>query len=249
MIILKTAEEIGKIATASKYAMEILISLGRLVKGGVKTIDLEVECEDTIKKIGKIKPAFKGYNGFPYCLCVSVNDEVVHGMPGNRLLKDGDVASLDFGVLFEGFYGDAAVTYRVGDVGKKAEKLLAVTEESLYEGIKEAREGNRLHDISYAIQSLVEGAGFSVVREFVGHGIGRSLHEEPQIPNYGEKGTGIRLKKGMVFAIEPMVNMGRSDVMIADNGWTAVTKDGSLSAHFEHTIAITENGADILSRL
>jgi methionyl aminopeptidase len=223
--------------------------LGSLIKGGIKTIDLEDECEENIKKVGKIKPAFKGYNGFPYCLCVSVNDEVVHGMPGNRVLKDGDIVSLDFGILYDGFYGDAALTYKVGDIAKKTEKLLAVTEESLYEGIREAKEGNRLHDISHAIQACVEKAGFSVVREFVGHGIGRSLHEEPQIPNYGEKGTGIRLKKGMVFAIEPMVNMGKSDVMIKNNGWTAVTKDGSLSAHFEHTIAITENGADILSRL
>jgi methionyl aminopeptidase len=249
MIILKTVEEIQKIGTASKYVMEILLHLGRLIKGGIKTIDLEAECEDKIKKIGKIKPAFKGYNGFPYCLCVSVNDEVVHGMPGNRVLKDGDIVSIDFGILYDGFYGDAALTYKVGDIGEKTEKLLTVTEESLYEGIREAKEGNRLHDISNAVQSYVEKAGFSVVREFVGHGIGRSLHEEPQIPNYGEKGTGIRLKKGMVFAVEPMVNMGTSDVMIKDNGWTAVTKDGSLSAHFEHTIAITENGADILSRL
>ncbi len=170
-------------------------------------------------------------------------------MPGNRVLKDGDIVSIDFGILYDGFYGDAALTYKVGDIAKKTEKLLSVTEDSLYDGIREAKEGNRLHDISHAIQSYVEKAGFSVVREFVGHGIGRSLHEEPQIPNYGEKGTGIRLKKGMVFAIEPMVNMGKSDVMIKDNGWTAVTKDGSLSAHFEHTIAITENGADILSRL
>jgi methionyl aminopeptidase len=249
MIILKTAEEIEKIRTAGKYAMEILLHLGKLIKGGMKTLDLEAECEDRIKKIGKIKPAFKGYNGFPYCLCVSVNEEVVHGMPGSRALKDGDIVSLDFGILYDGFYGDAAITYKVGDIGKKTEKLLAVTEESLYEGIAMAKEGNRLHDISNAIQSWVEKAGFSVVREFVGHGIGRSLHEEPQIPNYGEKGTGIRLKKGMVFAIEPMVNMGQSEVMIKDNGWTAVTKDGSLSAHFEHTIAITDNGADILSRL
>jgi len=249
MIILKTAEEIEKIRTASKYAMEILIHLGKLIKGGMKTIELEAECENRIKKTGNIKPAFKGYNGFPYCLCVSVNDEVVHGMPGNRILKDGDIVSIDFGIVYDGFYGDAALTYNVGDVGKKAEKLLKVTSESLYEGIGEAKEGNRLHDISHAIQTCVERAGFSVVREFVGHGIGRSLHEEPQIPNYGEKGTGIRLKKGMVFAIEPMVNMGECDVVIKENGWTAITKDGSLSAHFEHTIAITENGADILSRI
>jgi len=249
MIILKTEEEIEKIRTASRYAMEILLHLGSIVKRGIRTIDIEAECEDRIRRVGKIKPAFKGYNGFPYCLCVSVNEEVVHGMPGSRILKDGDIVSLDFGILYEGFYGDAAVTYKMGDIGKKAEKLLAVTEEALYEGIGEAREGNRLHDISHAVQRCVEKEGFSVVREFVGHGIGRNLHEEPQIPNYGEKGTGIRLKRGMVFAIEPMVNMGKSEVVIKDNGWTAVTKDGSLSAHFEHTIAITENGAEILSRL
>lgn len=249
MIILKTAEEIEKIRTAGRYAMGILLHLGKMIKVGVKTIELETECEDRIRKSGNIKPAFKGYNGYPFCLCVSVNDEVVHGMPGNRFLKDGDIVSIDFGTVYDGYYGDAALTYSVGDINKKTEKLLSVTEESLYEGIGEAKEGNRLHDISNAIQACVEKAGFSVVREFVGHGIGRSLHEEPQIPNYGEKGTGIRLKKGMVFAIEPMVNMGKSDVMIKENGWTAITKDGSLSAHFEHTIAITENGAEILSRL
>jgi methionyl aminopeptidase len=249
MIILKTKDEIEKIRVASRYAMEILRYLGKSVREGVKTIDLETECRDRISRIGHIKPAFKGYNGFPYCLCVSVNEEVVHGMPGDRLLKEGDIVSLDFGTLYEGYYGDAAITYGVGQISKDKEKLLEVTEEALYEGIKEAREGNRLHDISHAVQSRVESAGFSVVREFVGHGIGRSLHEEPQIPNYGIKGTGIRLKKGMVFAIEPMVNVGMSDVVIRENGWTAVTKDDSLSAHFEHTVAITENGADILSRL
>lgn len=249
MILLKSAEDIEKIRVASRHAMEVLLYLGTFIKSGIKTLDLEKVCEEKVRRIGNVKAAFKGYNGFPYCLCVSVNDEVVHGMPGERTLKDGDIVSLDFGIVYDGFYGDAAITYPVGGIGKKAEELLRVTEDALYKGIAEAREGNRLHDISQAIQSRVEGAGFSVVREFVGHGIGRSLHEDPQVPNYGEKGTGIRLKRGMVIAIEPMVNMGRSDVTIRDNGWTAVTRDGSLSAHFEHTVAVTENGADILSRL
>ena len=249
MIILKNREEIEKIRKACRYAKEVLLYLNKYIKEGVKTKELEEACLDKISSIGNIKPAFKGYNGFPYCLCVSVNDEVVHGMPGEYVLTEGDVVSLDFGILYDGFYGDTALTYKVGEITKKAERLLSVTESSLYKGIEEAKEGNRLHDISNAIQSYVEGSGFSVVRDFVGHGIGRSLHEEPQIPNFGEKGTGIRLKKGMVLAIEPMVNMGQSEVMIKRNGWTAVTKDGSLSAHFEHTVAITDNGPEILSKL
>jgi methionyl aminopeptidase len=196
-----------------------------------------------------MKPAFKGYNGFPYCLCISVNDEVVHGMPGDRILREGDIVSLDFGTFYDGYYGDVAMTYGVGTISKNAQKLLAVTESALYRGIEEAKEGNRLHDISHAVQTYVEGAGFSVVRDFVGHGIGSDLHEEPQLPNYGEKGTGIRLKTGMTLAIEPMVNMGRSEIFIKANGWTAVTKDSSLSAHFEHTVAITDNGPEILSKI
>ncbi|OPY78513.1 MAG: Methionine aminopeptidase 1 [Syntrophorhabdus sp. PtaU1.Bin058] len=249
MIILKSREEIEKIRVASKYAIEILIYLGQFVREGLKTIELERLCEEKIRKIGHVKPAFKGYNGYPYCLCVSVNDEVVHGMPGERILKDNDIVSLDFGTRYDGFCGDAAITYGIGSIPKRTEKLLAVTEGALYKGIDETKAGKRLHDISHAIQSHVEGAGFSVVREFVGHGIGRNLHEEPQIPNYGEKGTGIRLKTGMVLAIEPMVNMEKGDVVIRENGWTAATKDGSLSAHFEHTVAITEKGTEILSVL
>ncbi len=232
---------------AGKWAMEILLYLKDFVKEGIKTIELEMLCEERIKKIGNIKAAFKGYNQFPYCLCVSINDEVVHGMPSERVLKDGDIVSLDFGTLFDSYYGDAAMTYGVGTISKNAQELLTVTESALYKGIEEAKEGNRLYDISHAVQSCVEGAGFSVVRDFVGHGIGRGLHEEPQLPNYGEKGTGTRLKPGMTLAIEPMVNMGGSEVYIKANRWTAVTKDGSLSAHFEHTIAITDNGPEILS--
>jgi methionyl aminopeptidase len=249
MILLKSTAEIEKIRTASRYAMETLLYLKGFIKDGVKTVDLEALCEGRIKKIGDVRPAFKGYNGFPYCLCVSVNEEVVHGMPDERLLKKGDIVSLDFGILYQGFYGDAALSCGIGDMPGTSAKLLAVTEESLYKGIGEAREGNRLHDISHAIQACVEDEGFSVVREFVGHGIGRDLHEDPQVPNFGEKGTGVRLKRGMVLAIEPMVNAGKSEVVIKQNGWTAVTTDGSLSAHFEHTIAITANGPDILSKL
>ncbi len=234
---------------ASSRAMEILLSLKAFVKPGVRTMDLETVCEEKIKEAGSFKAAFKGYNGFPYCLCISVNDEVVHGMPSDRQLKESDIVSIDFGLLYEGYYGDVAMTYAVGDISKTTQKLLTVTEEALYRGIDEAREGNRLHDISHAIQEHVEAFRFSVVREFVGHGIGRSLHEDPQLPNYGTKGTGIRLKPGMVFAIEPMVNMGNSDVYIKQNGWTAATKDGSLSAHFEHTVAVTNNGPVILSKV
>lgn len=238
-----------KIRIASRKAMETLLYIKDFVKPGVKTIELEMICEDKIKQAGNMKPAFKGYNGFPYCLCISINDEVVHGMPSQRPLKESDIVSIDFGLLYEGYYGDVARTFAVGGIPKSTHKLLEVTEDALHRGIEEAREGNRLHDISHAIQDRVEKAGFSVVREFVGHGIGRSLHEEPQVPNYGEKGTGLRLKAGMVFAIEPMVNMGKSDVYIGQNGWTAATKDGSLSAHFEHTVAVTDNGPVILSKI
>ncbi|HOC46466.1 MAG: type I methionyl aminopeptidase [Syntrophorhabdaceae bacterium] len=249
MIFLKTSEEIEKMRIASSQAMEILLSIRNIVKPGIKTMDLETVCEEKIKEAGNFKAAFKGYNGFPYCLCISVNDEVVHGMPSERQLKENDIVSIDFGLLYEGYYGDVAMTYAVGDISKAAQKLLDVTEEALYRGIAEAREGNRLYDISHAIQEHVEASRFSVVREFVGHGIGRSLHEDPQLPNYGTKGTGIRLKPGMVFAIEPMVNMGNSDIYIKENGWTAATKDGSLSAHFEHTVAVTNNGPVVLSRV
>jgi methionyl aminopeptidase len=249
MILLKGTEEIQKIGTASRYAREILCYLVGYIKEGARTIDLEGLCENRLKEMGNLRAAFKGYNGYPYCLCVSTNSEVVHGMPGERVLKEGDIVSLDFGVLYDGHYGDVAMTVGVGKISAKAEKLLTVTERSLHKGIEEAREGNRLYDISYAVQSEVEQGGFSVVRDFVGHGIGRNLHEDPQVPNYGERGKGVRLRKGMVLAIEPMVNMGKSDVVISDNGWTAVTRDGSLSAHFEHTVAITEDGPEILSRL
>lgn len=249
MIILKNREEIEKIRTASRYALEILFGLEACVGEGIRTAELEVYCEEKIRKIGNVEAAFKGYNGYPYCLCVSVNEEVVHGMPSDRVLKTGDIVSLDVGVKYDGFYGDVAITYPVGSIAESAKRLLDVTETALHKAIDQACVGNRLHDVSYAVQSFVEANGFSVVREFVGHGIGRSLHEEPQVPNFGTRGTGVRLKEGMVLAIEPMINEGGSDIMIRENGWTAATRDGKLSAHFEHTVAITNKGAEILSAL
>jgi methionyl aminopeptidase len=195
------------------------------------------------------RPAFKGYRGYPYSLCTSVNSEVVHGMPSERELKEGDIVSLDFGILNDGYYGDAAVTVPVGEITPGARKLLKITEEALYRGIAEVKAGNRIGDISSAIQGHVEAAGYSVVRDLVGHGIGKSLHEDPQVPNYGSGGRGIELKPGMVFAIEPMVNEGAYRVEVLRDGWTVVTADGRLSAHFEHSVAITENGPVILSRI
>jgi methionyl aminopeptidase len=249
MIILKSREEIEKIRTASRYALEILFGLKDYIEDGVTTSELEAHCEEKVRRIGNIEAAFKGYNGYPYCLCVSVNEEVVHGMPSERVLKTGDIVSLDMGVRYDGFYGDVAVTYPVGEIGDNAKRLLDVTRAALHKAIDQACVGKRLHDISCAVQSFVEANGFSVVREFVGHGIGRSLHEEPQVPNFGTKGTGVRLKEGMVLAIEPMINEGGSDIMIRENGWTAATRDGKLSAHFEHTVAITDAGAEVLSAL
>ncbi len=249
MIVLKNKEEIGKMRKAGRFAMEVLTALKDYVKADIKTSELEAACEEMLSSRPDMKAAFKGYNGFPYCLCVSVNDEVVHGMPSDRVLAEGDIVSLDFGAIYKGFYGDAAVTYPVGKVSEDARRLMKATEESLHKGIEEVREGNRLHDVSHAIQAYVEAEGFSVVRDFVGHGIGRYLHEEPQIPNFGVSGTGIRLRKGMVLAIEPMINAGGSDIVIRENGWTAATRDGKISAHFEHTVALTEKGAEILSTL
>jgi len=196
-----------------------------------------------------VQPAFKGYRGYPRSICVSVNEEVVHGIPGPRRLKAGDLVSLDFGVKYDGYYGDAAITVGVGEVGEKARALMAATEKSLYAGIAEVKAGKRLSDISHAVQTVVEGAGFVVIREFVGHGIGRSLHEDPQIPNFGPPDRGPTLQVGMTLAIEPMTSMGSWQVRILQDGWTAVTQDGSCAAHFEHSVALTENGVLIMSRL
>ena len=248
MVILRRPDEIEKLRTSNRIVAEILVALKDMIRPGITTIDLNRYSDELAAKRGAT-PAFKGYMGYPYSLCVSVNEEVVHGLPGERVLNAGDIVSLDFGVFFQGYCGDAAITVAVGQVSENAAKLMKVTEEGLYDGIKEAKTGKRLGDISAAVQARVESHGFSVVRDFVGHGIGRSLHEDPQIPNYGAKGRGIELKAGMVFAIEPMVNEGTHKVKVLADGWTVTTEDGKLSAHFEHSVVITENGPAILSIL
>jgi methionyl aminopeptidase len=252
MITLKSAREIEVMRRANVIVAEILAELREKVAAGVTTLELDSLAEElTYKK--KATPAFKGYQMagriYPRSLCVSVNEEIVHGIPSGRVLKDGDIVGLDFGVIYEGFYGDSAVTVGVGTITEDARRLMQVTEQALFRGIEHLRDGKRLGDLSSAIQQTIEGAGFSVVRSFVGHGIGKRLHEDPPVPNYGEAERGIRLKEGMVLAIEPMVNAGSSEVKMKEDGWTAVTGDGSLSAHFEHSVAITQNGPYILSRL
>lgn len=248
MVILRLPEEIEKARASNRIVAEVLSKLREKIKPGVRTRELDKFAEEIAEKRGA-KPAFKGYRGYPHSLCISINEVVVHGMPSERILEEGDIVSLDFGVCYHGFCGDSAITLPVGKVTPKALRLMQVTEQSLYAGIEQARSGNRLGDISAAVQGVVEDAGYSVVRDFVGHGIGKDLHEDPQIPNFGQKGRGIELKRGMILAIEPMVNEGKYKVQILPDGWTVVTRDGSLSAHFEHSIAITENGPDILSRL
>lgn len=241
MIILKTPDEIEIMARAAKLVAETLQVLKREVRPGITTDDLDKIAEDYIRSGGGV-PAFKGYRNYPKTLCASVNEEVVHGIPSKRELKEGEIIGLDLGAIIDGFYGDSAMTLPVGRIPPRVAELLRVTEEALEAGIAQAIVGNRLSDVSHAIQRHAEAAGFSVVTEFVGHGIGRQLHEEPQVPNYGKPGSGPRLQVGMVLALEPMVNMGKSGVRILDDEWTAVTKDGSLSAHFEHTIAIQASG-------
>jgi len=248
MIILKTPAEIEIMAEASRVVAEVLEIVRKEVRSGISTDDLDRLAEKEIRARGAT-PAFKGYRNYPKTLCASVNEQVVHGIPSGRKLKDGDIIGLDLGAIVGGFYGDSAVTVAVGRVPEKIATLVHVTEESLYLGIEQAVVGNRLTDISHAVQRHIESAGYSVVTEFVGHGIGRQLHEEPQVPNYGKPGQGPRLQSGMVLAIEPMVNVGGSAVRVLEDRWTAVTADGSLSAHFEHTIAIQPSGpARILSR-
>lgn len=248
MIILKSPDEIQKIRRASKIVAEVLQELEPMVKAGVTTKDLDRSAEEMIRKRGAL-PAFKGYRDYPSSLCTSINEIVVHGIPSNRALQEGDIIGIDCGAIVDGYYGDAARTFPVGKIDPESQRLLEVTRESLYRGIAEMVVGKRLNDIGSAVQSCVEENSFSVVRDFVGHGIGRSLHEEPQVPNFGTRGTGIRLSPGIVLAIEPMVNMGTHEVKILEDGWTAVTRDGKRSAHFEHTIALTEKGSEILSEL
>ena len=227
---------------------EILEEIRGAAKPGVRTQELNELAESLLDKQGALS-AFKGYRGYPAALCTSVNEQVVHGIPSERTLQEGDILSVDFGVIYEDYYGDAAITLPIGRISAEAEELLRVTEEALYLAIDQARPDHRLQDISAAIQKHVESHGLSVVRDFVGHGIGRKMHELPQIPNFGVPGRGLRLKPGMVLAIEPMINAGGYEVVILEDGWTAVTKDKSLSAHFEHSVAVTENGPYILSKL
>ena len=248
MILLKSPREIARMETANRMVAEILEEVKERVRPGVETRELDEVAEEGCRR-RRVEPAFKGYRGYPASVCVSVNEEVVHGIPGSRRLQDGDLVSLDFGVRYDGYYGDSAFTLPVGEVTPAARKLLEATRESLDAAIAQVKVGARLSDISHAVQTVVEGQGFAVIREFVGHGIGRSLHEDPQIPNFGPPGRGPVLQAGMTMAIEPMTSSGSWRVRILADGWTAVTQDGSLAAHFEHTVALTDKGVVVLSRL
>lgn len=248
MIMLKSPEEIEKMSRACDVVAETISALKDVVKPGITTLDIERFVDGMLDKRGAVS-AFRGYRSYPSSVCTSVNDQVVHGIPSRLSLNEGDIISIDFGVCLDGFYGDAAATFGVGDISPQAAKLLKVTEDALYLGIDKARCGNRVLDVSHAIQAHVEANGFSVVRKFVGHGIGRALHEDPQVPNFGSSGMGPRLMDGMTLAIEPMVNAGRPEVEILDDGWTAVTADRSLSAHYEHTVAVTKSGPKILTKM
>jgi len=252
VIALKSAREIEIMKRANIIVAEVLRELKEKVAAGVTTLELDAIAEELTLKKSAI-PAFKGYNVagriYPRCLCASINEEIVHGIPTNRALREGDIIGLDYGVIYEGFYGDSAVTVGVGRVSDEARRLMEVTELALFKGIEQLHDGKRLGDLGHAVQQVAESAGYSVVRAFVGHGIGRKLHEEPPVPNYGEPDRGIRLREGMVLAIEPMVNVGGCEVEITEDGWTAVTRDGSLAAHFEHSVAITKDGPVILSQI
>ncbi len=248
MINIRSPREISQLRKANVIVAEVFDQLKARVVPETATRELDQIAEEYIRSKGAI-PAFKGYRGFPATLCISINEEVVHGIPGQRRLKQGDLVSIDVGVNLNGYFGDAAITFPAGPVDEEGRKLLEVTEKALYIGIDQARVGNRLFDISFAVQQWVESHGFSVVRDFVGHGIGKSLHEEPQIPNFGPAHQGPRLEKGMVFALEPMVNEGTHEVRVLSDAWTVVTADGRRSAHFEHTIAILDGKASILSTL
>lgn len=248
MIKIKSPLEIAKMQTANQIVAETLAEITEFIKPDIETLELDALAEEICRR-RKVKPAFKNYRGYPKSICVSINDEIVHGIPSHRRINAGDLVSIDFGVRYDGYFGDAAVTVAVGEVSETAETLMKATEEALYAGISQVSVGNRLSDVSHAVQKTVESYGFSVIRDFVGHGIGRSLHEDPQIPNYGPPGHGPILQPGMTFAIEPMVSVGRWEISVMPDGWTAITKDGSLAAHYEHTVALTEKGVLILSKL
>ena len=246
MITLKSKREIELLKEAGHIVYLTHQYLRPHIKAGIKTIELNQLAEDFIKSKGAT-PSFKGYEGFPYTLCISVNDEIVHGFPSDRVLKDGDIISIDIGACYKGYHGDSAWTYTVGNASHDAKYLLEHTEKALYEGIKQAKVGNRIGDISYAVEKYAKEHNLGVVKELVGHGVGTSVHEAPDVPNYGKKGTGPKIRNGMVIAIEPMLTLGSPDIYILDNDWTVVTADESLSAHFEHTIAITDEGVIILT--
>jgi methionyl aminopeptidase len=247
-VVLKSSKEIEKMRRAGRVVRDVLELVRGLVKPGATTLDLEIAAEARTKELGA-RPAFKGYHGFPCVLCTSVNSEVVHGIPSQkRVLKEGDIVSVDFGAFVDGFCGDAAITVAVGEkIDPTTARLLRVTEASLNAGIAAVKPGATLGDVGSAVQGVVEAEGFSVVRDFVGHGIGSRMHEDPQVPNFGEAGRGMKLRAGMVIAIEPMVNAGKPDVVVLEDGWTAVASDGSMSAHFEHTVAVTATGSSILT--
>lgn len=248
MISIKSPRELELMRAAGKIVAETHEKLKEVIKPGITTLELDRIAEGYIRKSGGI-PAFKGYNGFPASICSSINEQVVHGIPGPIELKEGDIIGIDIGAIYSGYYGDAARTYGVGEIGDELKKLITITEESFFKGIEQAIPGNRLSDISHAIQKHVEAHGFSVVREFVGHGIGKNMHEEPQIPNYGPPRKGPRLIPGMTLAIEPMINLGRYAVKVRSDGWTVVTLDGKPSAHYENTIAVTDGTPEILTLL
>jgi methionyl aminopeptidase len=246
MIIYKSKEEIEIIKEGAQILGKAHAEIAKLIKEGVKTKELDKVAFEFIKDHNG-HPSFKGFNGFPYALCISVNENVVHGFPGEYQLKKGDIVSIDCGVYYKGYHSDSAYTYPIGEVDEEIKKLLQVTKESLYKGIMEAKKGNRTGDIGFAIQQYVENYGYTIIRELVGHGVGKDLHENPEVPNYGKRGKGVKLKEGMVIAIEPMVNLGKRNVLQEDDGWTIRTKDRKPSAHYEHTVAITNNGPEVIT--
>lgn len=246
MIFYKTDEEIELLRLSNMLVAKTHGEIAKIIRPGIKTITLDKRAEEFIRDNGGV-PGFLGYGGFPNTLCISVNDTVVHGIPSNYEVKEGDIVSVDCGVVMNGYYGDSAYTFAIGEISEEKKKLLQVTKEALYLGIEKAVAGNRLGDISFAVQNHAQSHGFSVVREMVGHGVGKNLHEKPEVPNYGKRGRGILLKEGLVIAIEPMINLGKKEIFQENDGWTIKTKDGKPSAHFEHTIAVRNGKADILS--